>query len=36
MELIHQIWHGNSIELVKKFKPGRVQCVITDPPFRRG
>jgi adenine-specific DNA-methyltransferase len=29
----HQMWHGDSIELCKKFKDGRVQCVITDPPF---
>lgn len=31
--LVHQIWHGNSIELCQKFKPGKVDCVITDPPF---
>lgn len=31
--LVHQLWHGNSIELCAKFKPGRVNCVITDPPF---
>lgn len=30
---IHEIWHGDSIELCKRFKPGRVHCVITDPPF---
>lgn len=33
-KLIHDIWHGDSIELCEKFKPGRVDCVITDPPFR--
>lgn len=27
------IWLGDSIELVKKFKPGTIQSVITDPPF---
>lgn len=27
------IWHGDSIELCKQFKPGRVDCIITDPPF---
>lgn len=32
-KLYHQIWHGDAIELSKKFKPGRVDCVITDPPF---
>ena len=32
-ELVHQIWHGDSIELCEKFKPGRVDCIITDPPF---
>lgn len=30
---IHQIWHGDSVELCQKFKPGSVNCVITDPPF---
>jgi len=30
---IHQIWHGDSIELCQKFKPGSVNCIITDPPF---
>lgn len=30
---VHQIWHGDSIELGLRFKPGRVQCMITDPPF---
>lgn len=33
MTLIHDIWHGDSIELCEKFKPGRVDCIITDPPF---
>lgn len=33
MTLVHQIWYGDSIEECKKFKPGRVNCVITDPPF---
>lgn len=33
MALYHQIWHGDSIELSDKFKPGRVNCIITDPPF---
>lgn len=34
MTLVHQIWHGDSIELCKIFQPKkRVQCVITDPPF---
>jgi adenine-specific DNA-methyltransferase len=27
------IWHGDSVELVKKLKPGKVNCIITDPPF---
>lgn len=27
------IWLGDSIELVKRFKPGTIQSVITDPPF---
>jgi adenine-specific DNA-methyltransferase len=33
VSLVHQIWHGDSAELCAKFKPGRVNCVITDPPF---
>lgn len=33
MALVHQIWHGDSRELCQRFKPGRVDCVITDPPF---
>lgn len=28
---IHQIWHGDSIDLCNKFR--YVDCVITDPPF---
>lgn len=32
-KLVHQIWHGDSIDLCKRFKPGRVNCIITDPPF---
>lgn len=32
-EIFQQIWQGDSIELCKKFKPGRVNCIITDPPF---
>ena len=31
--LVHQIWQGDSRELCQKFKPGCVNCVITDPPF---
>lgn len=31
--LFQQIWHGDSIELCQKFKPGSVDCIITDPPF---
>lgn len=31
--LFQQIWHGDSIELCNKFKPGSVDCIITDPPF---
>jgi DNA modification methylase len=33
MALVHQIWHGKSEELSLRFKEGRVDCVITDPPF---
>jgi site-specific DNA-methyltransferase (adenine-specific) len=29
----HQIWLGDSRVECAKFKPGRVQCIITDPPF---
>lgn len=32
-KLVHQIWHGKSEELCERFKPGRVDCIITDPPF---
>lgn len=32
--LAHQIWHGDSTELAKRFHAKRaIQCVITDPPF---
>lgn len=31
--LFHQIWHGDSIDLCQRFRPGSVDCVITDPPF---
>ena len=31
--MIHQIWHGDSTELAARFKEGRVDCIITDPPF---
>lgn len=31
--LVHQIWHGKSEELSARFKDGRVDCIITDPPF---
>lgn len=34
MKPVHQIWHGDSIELCKRFQPKRaVNCIITDPPF---
>lgn len=33
MALVHQIWLGDSAELAKKFKDGRVDCIVTDPPF---
>jgi adenine-specific DNA-methyltransferase len=33
MRAVHDIWHGKSEELCAKFKPGRVNCIITDPPF---
>lgn len=32
-KLHHQIWHGDTVEMCRKFKPGRVDCIITDPPF---
>ena len=31
--LVYQIWHGDSAELAQRFKDGRVDCIITDPPF---
>jgi 16S rRNA G966 N2-methylase RsmD len=31
--LVHQIWLGKSEELSERFKPGRIDCIITDPPF---
>lgn len=34
LKLVHQIWHGDSVELGQKFKDGRINCIITDPPFR--
>jgi len=33
MKLIHDIWLGDSAELGQRFKPGRIDCIITDPPF---
>lgn len=34
MKQINDIWHGDSIELCKRFQAKRmVNCVITDPPF---
>jgi len=33
VKLVHDIWHGDSIQLCERFKPGRIDCVITDPPF---
>lgn len=33
MRQVNDIWHGDSIEECAKFKYGRVNCVITDPPF---
>jgi adenine-specific DNA-methyltransferase len=33
MPEFHQIWHGDSRVECAKFKPGRVQCIVTDPPF---
>lgn len=27
------IWHGDSIELSKKLKPGTISAIVTDPPF---
>jgi len=32
--LVHQMWHGDSRQLCKRFtKPGRIHSLITDPPF---
>ena len=32
--LVHQIWHGDSVDLTKRFhEKRRVRSVITDPPF---
>lgn len=33
MPIFQQIWQGDSIELAERFKPGRVNAIITDPPF---
>lgn len=34
MKQVHDIWHGDSIELCKRFQAKKqVSCVITDPPF---
>lgn len=34
VQLVHDIWHGDSIDLCKRFQAKkRVSCVITDPPF---
>jgi adenine-specific DNA-methyltransferase len=33
-ELVHQIWHGDSVDLCQRFaKKKQVAAVITDPPF---
>lgn len=32
-KLIHDVWLGDSVDLCQRFKEGRVDCVITDPPF---
>lgn len=29
----HLIWLGDAVEEVKRFKPGTIQSIITDPPF---
>jgi adenine-specific DNA-methyltransferase len=31
--LVHQLWNGDSRELGQRFKQGRIDCIITDPPF---
>lgn len=34
MKLVHQIWHGDSVEKCEIFKNKKqVACIITDPPF---
>lgn len=34
MKLVHQIWHGDSVEKCKVFQKKKgVACIITDPPF---
>lgn len=34
MKLVHQIWHGDSVEKCKIFQNKKnVACIITDPPF---
>jgi adenine-specific DNA-methyltransferase len=33
METYQDIWLGDSVELCQKFHAGRINCVITDPPF---
>lgn len=34
MKLVHQIWHGDSVELTQRFQAKRqVACIVTDPPF---
>lgn len=32
-KVFQQIWQGDSRDLCQRFKPGRVDCIITDPPF---
>jgi adenine-specific DNA-methyltransferase len=32
-KLYHELWNGDARELCAQFKPGRVNCIITDPPF---
>lgn len=32
-KLVHQIWLGDSVLECEKFKEGRVDCIVTDPPF---
>jgi adenine-specific DNA-methyltransferase len=33
VRVFQDIWQGDSIDLCQKFKTGRVNCIITDPPF---